>query len=208
MSGQIIRVLVVDDHDIVHRGIRHLLLSKLRYQIVGEALSGSQALGMARVNNPNVVILDDTLPNEDSLTMAIDLKRVSPKLEILLFATNGQESQITRAIEAGISGFVLKSEKEASLIAALDAVSSHRPYFSSVHGGVRQDGRSAIGLTPRERDVIALITNGAIHKRVAEHLGIGIKTVETHRSNAMNKLGIRRTADLVRYAMRNGLIPD
>ncbi len=205
--------MIVDDHDAVRRGVRHLVETKPYYQVIGEASDGRSALDLAHETNPDIAILDYSLPELNGLDLAHLLKRAHPRIEILLYTMHDREEIIMDVLRAGVRGFVLKSDTERHLIAALDALSIHRPYFSGAISETLLDKfleskpqPSASSLTHREREVVQQIAEGRINKEIAEILHISVKTVETHRASAMHKLKLRTTADLVRYAIRNNII--
>lgn len=207
------RVIIVDDHDAVRRGIRQLLDSKPYYQVVGEAANGRDGLQLAREVRPDIAILDYSLPELNGLDLSHALKRELPRIEILLYTMHDREEIVTEILRAGVRGFVLKSDPEKHLIAALDALSIRRSYFSGAISDTLLDqfleGKPhplASSLTHREREVVQQVAEGRINKEIAARLDISIKTVETHRASAMRKLKLRTTADLVRYAVRNQLI--
>ena len=207
------RVIIVDDHDAVRRGIRQLLESKPYYQVVGEASNGREGLQLAREARPDIAIVDYSLPELNGLDLSHALKREFPRVEILLYTMHDREEIVIEVLRAGVRGFVLKSDAEKHLIAALDALSIRRPYFSGAISDTLLDQfldtkphPSASSLTHREREVVQQVAEGRINKEIAARLDISIKTVETHRASAMRKLKLRTTADLVRYAVRNQLI--
>ena len=206
-------VMIVDDHDAVRRGVRGVVESALCYQVVGEAANGREALELAREKQPDIAIIDFSLPELNGLDLAHGLKKVAPRTEILLFTMHDREELITQVLRAGVRGFVLKSDTEKHLLAALDALSLRRPYFSGAVSEtlldrflVEKPEANSGSLTHREREVVQLIAEGKINKEIAHILGISVKTVETHRASAMHKLKLRTTADLVRYAVRNGIV--
>ena len=207
------RVVVADDHGIVRRGIRTLLESEPGITVVGEASDGREALKLCQTLHPDIAILDYSLPELNGLDLSHQLKRAYPRLEILIYTMHDQEEVIIEVLRAGVRGFVLKSDTERHLIAALDALSIHRPYFSGAVSETLLDKfleskprPSATSLTHREREIVQLIAEGRINKEIAQLLNISVKTVETHRASAMHKLRLRTTADLVRYAIRNSII--
>jgi len=213
MTSPIRRIMIVDDHDAVRRGVRQLVETRPYYQIVGEAWDGRKAIELARETNPDITILDYSLPELNGLDLAHVLKRQWPRMEVLLYTMHDREDVIMDVLRAGIRGYVLKSDAETHLIAALDALSIHRPYFSGAVSETLLDQflankpRSAgCSLTHREREVVQQIAEGRINKEIASALNISVKTVETHRASAMHKLKLRSTADLVRYAIRNNII--
>lgn len=213
MSSPIKRVMIVDDHDAIRRGVHHLVESKPNFQVVGEAADGRTALELAQQVNPDIAILDYSLPGLNGLGLATQLKRIMPRVEILLYTMHDREDFILEALQVGVRGFVLKSETEKHLLAALDALAIRRSYFSGVVSEallarfLDQRANASVGsLTQREREIVQLISEGHTNKEVANILEISIKTVETHRASAMHKLNLRTTADLVRYAIRNDII--
>lgn len=213
MTSPIRRIMIVDDHDAVRRGVRYLVESKPYYQVVGEAANGREALDLAREISPDIAILDYSLPELNGLELAHSLKRAYPRIEILLYTMHDREDVIMEVLRAGVRGFVLKSDTERHLIAALDALSIHRPYFSGAISETllekfleSKPQPAASSLTHREREVVQQIAEGRINKEIAQQLNISVKTVETHRASVMHKLKLRTTADLVRYAIRNNII--
>ena len=213
MAGQIKKILIADDHDVIRRGVRGLLETRPNLQIVAEAANGRDALIAARETQPDIAILDYSLPELNGYDLTVALKRELPRIEILIYTMYDRESLILDVLRAGARGFILKSETEEHLLAAINALAIHRPYFS---GGVsetlldqflRTKPQTALSaLTRREREIVQLIAEGKINKEIAGLLDISVKTVETHRATAMHKLKLRTTAELVRYAVRNNII--
>jgi len=213
MTTPIRRIIIVDDHDAIRRGVRQLLESKPYYQIVGEASDGRAGLELAKETRPDIAILDYSIPELNGLDLSHALKRELPRIEILLYTMHDREEIIVEVLRAGVRGFVLKSDAEKHLIAALDALSIRRPYFSGAISDTLLDQfldskphPLASSLTHREREVVQQVAEGRINKEIAQRLNISVKTVETHRASAMRKLKLKTTADLVRYAVRNQLI--
>lgn len=213
MTRPIRRIIVVDDHDAVRRGVRQLLESKPYYQVVGEASNGRAGLALARETRPDIAILDYSLPELNGLDLSHALKREFPRIEILLYTMHDREEIVVEVLRAGVRGFVLKSDAEKHLLAALDSLSIRRSYFSGAVSDTLleqflESKPHPLGssLTHREREIVQHVAEGRINKEIATRLSISIKTVETHRASAMRKLKLRTTADLVRYAVRNQLI--
>jgi len=213
MTSPIRRIIIVDDHDAVRRGVRQLLETKPYYQVVGEASDGRSALELARQTRPDIAILDYSVPELNGFDLSHALKREFPRIEILIYTMHDREEIIMDVLRAGVRGFVLKSDTEKHLIAALDALSIHRSYFSGAISDAllnqfleSKPASLAGSLTHREREVVQQVAEGRINKEIAQRLNISVKTVETHRASAMRKLKLRTTADLVRYAVRNQLI--
>lgn len=213
MRSPVRRILIADDHDIIRRGVRTLLESRPDVQVVAEAASGREALVAARDTKPDIAIIDYSLPELNGRDLTLELKRELPRLEVLIYTMHDREDMIMEVLQAGARGFVLKSDSEKHLFAAVDALAINRPYFSGTVSEtlLQQYLRSApqpafTTLTHREREVVQLIAEGKINKQVADLLNISVKTVETHRAAAMQKLKLRTTADLVRYAVRNHIV--
>jgi DNA-binding NarL/FixJ family response regulator len=212
MTSPIRRILIVDDHDAIRRGVRQLLETEPYYQVVGEAANGREGLEVARQVRPDIAILDYSIPELNGLDLSHSLKREFPRIEILLYTMHDREEIIMNVLRAGVRGFVLKSDTEQHLVAALDALSIRRPYFSGAISDTlleqfldSKPHALASSLTHREREVVQHVAEGRINKEIAARLNISVKTVETHRASAMRKLKQKTTADLVRYAVRNQL---
>ena len=212
MTSPVRRIIIVDDHHAIRRGVRQLLESEPYYQVVGEASDGRSGLELARETRPDIAILDYSVPELNGLDLSHALKREFPKIEILLYTMHDREEIIMNVLRAGVRGFVLKSDTEKHLIAALDALSIRRPYFSGAISDTllaqfleSKPQALASSLTHREREVVQHVAEGRINKEIAARLSISVKTVETHRASAMRKLKLKTTADLVRYAVRNQL---
>ena len=213
MTSPIRRILIVDDHDAIRRGLRQLLEGTHYYQVVGEAADGKTALELAITTRPDIAIVDFTLPLINGVDLSKALIRKLPRIEVLMYTMHAQENLINDVFRAGVRAFVLKSDPATNVIAALDALSVHRPYFSVPISDklldqlVASKPSSEVSiLTDRERQVVQQVAEGYTNREIAPRLGISLKTVETHRGNAMHKLGMRTPADLVRYALRNNMI--
>jgi DNA-binding NarL/FixJ family response regulator len=205
--------LIADDHDLIRRGVRTLIEQRPNWQVVAEATTGREALQLARDTVPDIAIIDYSLPELNGRDLTVELHRLLPRLEILIYTMHDREDMILDVLQAGARGFVLKSDSEQDLLSAVDALSVHRPFFSGSISEtlLTQYLRSrpqptSSTLTHREREVVQLIAEGKINKQVAQLLNISIKTVETHRATAMQKLNVRTTAELVRYAVRNNIV--
>ena len=213
MTSPIRRIIIVDDHDAIRRGVRQLIETRPYYQVVGEAADGRTGLELARQTRPDIAIIDYSIPELNGLDLSHALKREFPKVEILLYTMHDREEIIMDVLRAGVRGFVLKSDTEKHLLAALDALSIRRSYFSGAISDTlleqfleSKPHPLASSLTHREREVVQQVAEGRINKEIAARLNISVKTVETHRASALRKLKLRTTADLVRYAVRNQLI--
>jgi DNA-binding NarL/FixJ family response regulator len=214
-----IRVLLADDHDVVRTGIRAILQAHAKFEICGEAGDGREAVELAEKLKPDVVVIDVNMPILNGVEAARKIIAALPRVEVLFLTANHSEDVARSALLAGARGYVVKTDAARELVAAVESVSAHRPYLTAsvsnlVLSGFLGRARGAptgatdggASLTQREREVLQLIAEGRSNKEVATALGIGIKTVETHRANVMAKLGLQSVADLVRYAIRNGII--
>jgi DNA-binding NarL/FixJ family response regulator len=211
-----VRILLADDHDVVRRGLKALLQEHAGWEICGEALSGREAVEMARQMQPNVAIIDLMMPDLNGLETTRQICKVSQRTQVLVFTMHYSETLVHEVLEAGARGYLLKTDGERNIIAAVEKLLHHQPYFSAqvsetvIEGFLRSGSHSAKDqtgprLTPREREVIQLLAEGHRNKKIAQRLGISIKTVETHRTTLMRKIGVKSIVEVVRYAVRNHL---
>jgi DNA-binding NarL/FixJ family response regulator len=209
-----IKVLVVDDHPVVRKGLQSCLARQDRIKIVGEAADGDEALRLTRQLAPDVVLLDLDMPRLSGLTVAQMLRKDTPKVRILVISVHTNKEYIFRIIQAGAHGYVSKESSPEELLRAIESVCDGEAFFAPqiaqaalvefvTSGGKKQP---FIQLTAREKEVLALIAEGQSNKEVAMRLGIGVRTIETHRERIMEKLDIHTIAGLTRFAIRNGVI--
>jgi two-component system response regulator NreC len=212
-----IRVLLVDDHAIERQGVRSLLDVQPDIRVVGEAADGLEALPLVAQCHPHVVITETIMPRMNGLELTGQLLRRYHGLKVLVLTRNDREDCVLRLVQAGAGGYLLKTVDRADLVAAvravvrggrvlqpaaLDAVLDD--YLQRVHEPA--SSRYSVELTAREREVLKLIAEGNTNQDIAELLCLSRKTVETHRSNIMDKLGLHKVTDLVKYAIREGLV--
>ena len=211
------RIILADDHEIVRRGLKDLIERHQGWQICGEARDGLEAVELAVALKPDVAVLDMTMPGLDGLETTRRIRSLSPGTEVLVFTMHESEDLAAAVLAAGGRGCLLKAEAVRSIIAAIAAVASHRPFFSAEvpNAGLGSPpcttsvdpGATGLGpLSPRERDIVRLVANGHRGIWIAEHLGIAPRTVKAHLEAAMRKTGAHSVADLVRYALRNGIV--
>lgn len=207
------RVMVVDDHLVVRRGIISLISDDPSFVVCGEADDGHQALVLAKAVKPDIVILDVSMPRIGGIDVAIQLRKILPDVEILFLTMHDNERIVADALRAGARAYVLKSECDNKLIEALRALARHQPYFAaSVSETLLESYLNShancdpMQLTPRERQIVKLVAEGNSNKMIASILNVSVKTVETHRSSAMRKVGAKSSADLALYAARNRLV--
>lgn len=208
-----LRVLIADDHEIVRRGVRDVVETHGGWEVCGEASCGSEVVQLALEQHPNVVVLDVSMPGLNGIAVTRQIRQAAPATEVLLFTMRDDEETISGGLAAGARGYLLKSDREDQLLAAISALGAHRPYFSPVvselllEATVNERKKSRLeSFTVRELEVAQLIAEGEGNKQVARRLGISIKTVESHRAAAMRKAGVRTAAELVRFAIKHNLI--
>lgn len=214
MNSSVRRIILADDHEAIRLGVKAALSVYPDWRVVGEASNGRDALELVRSTQPDIAILDYSLPMMNGLDLTRAIKRELPRVEILIFTMHDREDVLADLLTAGARGYLLKSDTSKHLIAAVEALAVKRPYFSGnvsqtlldrfIESASREGPTNA--LTPREREIVQLIAEGRLNKEIAVVLGVSIKTVETHRAAAMHKLDLKTTADLVRYAVRNSII--
>jgi DNA-binding NarL/FixJ family response regulator len=211
-----VRILLVDDHDVVRRGLKALLQERAEWEICGEAVTGREAVDLAGRLQPEIAIVDLMMPDLNGLETTRQIRKVSQRTQVLIFTMHHTESLVHDVLEAGARGYLLKSDAERHIVTAVETLLHRQPYLSAqvsetVLDGFLRSGRQGDGelsaprLTPREREVIQLLAEGDRNKRIAQKLGISIKTVETHRTTLMRKIGVKSIVELVRYAVRNHL---
>jgi DNA-binding NarL/FixJ family response regulator len=206
-------ILIADDHDVVRRGLRTLLEMQPQWRVVAEACDGKGAITSAFRFKPDVAIVDYGLPRLNGVEAARQIRHHLPDTEILIFTMHNSDDILLHALEAGARGFLLKSDADDYVIAAVQALSQHKPFFTgkvsetliasflAASGAARPSA-----LTMRESSVVQLIAEGRTCKEAGNLLGVSAKTVEAARASALRKLNLKTTADLIRYAVRNKLV--
>jgi two-component system, NarL family, response regulator NreC len=206
-----IRVVLADDHVLVRQGLKSLL-EREGFQVVAEASDGQEAVRYVQTLKPDIAVLDITMPVLNGLDAARQMSLSSPKAKTILLTQHDEEQYLSEALDAGVKGYVLKSQVASDLIQAIRQVSRGEVYLSpGVSSAVMEAYRSKSEkprdpLTTRERQVLQLIAEGKSTKDVASVLGISVKTAESHRTRLMQKLDIHETASLVLYAVRRGIV--
>jgi DNA-binding NarL/FixJ family response regulator len=210
-----IRILLADDHTLVRAGFRALISRMSEVEIVAEASDGEQALRLIEEHRPDIVLLDIAMPKLNGLEVAARVTTAFPALRVIILSMHANEEYVLQALRAGSSGYLIKDANTVELELAIRAVARGETYLSPAvskrviedyvrltQGGSDSPGR----LTPRQRQVLQMIAAGNSTKEIAQSLRISIKTVETHRAQLMDELGIHDVAGLVRYAIRMGLV--
>ncbi len=206
-------MLIADDHGIVRSGLRVLLEQQGDIEVVAEASDGATARDMAIRERPDLAILDVKMPKLTGLQATREIREQAPSVSVLILSMYDDERYLFEALKAGASGYVLKAQADVDLLEAVRAVERGEPFLTpEAQRALIKDvlGHGDVGrtdeLTPREQEVVKLVAEAHTNKEIAEILHLSEKTVENHRSNAMRKLGMRDRVELVRYAIRRGLI--
>jgi DNA-binding NarL/FixJ family response regulator len=212
-----VRVLIADDHELVRRGMRNLLESS-RFEICGEASNGREAVTATLSLKPDIVVLDISMPELNGLEATRQILRARPETQILILSAHETDQLVREVLSSGARGYLLKADAGRDLLAGLEELTNHRLFFTSkvaelvLHGYLHRPDVSGPGtetrplLSQREREIVQLVAEGQSSKEIATALKITVKTVEAHRVNIMRKIEGHSVSDLVRYAIRNGII--
>jgi DNA-binding NarL/FixJ family response regulator len=218
------RVVVADDHAVVRHGLRVLLESQPGVQVCGEARTGAEAMDGVRREKPDLLVLDLTMPDMNGLEVMRAVRRESPATDVLVLTMHFSEELAREVLRCGALGYVLKSDADSQLLAALDDVRHHQPFFTNrlkvsmareyvrrpldSAGSVAGDVVPTSPLSPRELEIVRLLAEGKSNKELASTLGVSTRTIESRRSHIMNKMNFASFSDLVRFAVRNKLIEE
>ena len=211
-----ITVVLADDHHIVRHGLRVLLEAELDCQVIGEAANGIEAAALVQRLQPELLIVDMMMPGLTGLEVTRRTREQSPQTRIVILSMHADEAYVREALRAGVNAYVLKESMSADFIFAVQQAVAGRRYLSpplserAIESYANQSGDATLDLyetlTERERDVLFLAAQGHTSAEIAERLAIGVRTIDTHRASLMRKLGLRTPVDLVRYAVRRGII--
>jgi len=205
--GKKITVLLVDDHSLVRRGFRRMLEDESDMEVVGEAGDGEESIKLAKSLRPQVVVMDCALPGMNGLQATRQIMEDSPETAVLMLSMHTESTWVRQAIEAGAKGYVLKNAMDLELGAAIRKVAAGETVFDpQVEQRSVLKGERSAALTQRELQVLQMIVDGKSNKEIATALDLSANTVAVHRANIMNSLGIHKTAELVVYAIRAGLV--
>ena len=213
-----LRIILAEDHETIRDGLKLLVNSRPDMEVVGEADNGRTALQLAEESSPDVVVMDISMPELNGLQATKKLKDKSPQVKVLILTRHSEPGYLQELLQAGAGGYVLKQSKSEELIRAILAVAAGQTYLDPAvteravtqfreSGQVPHKAPNA-NLTAREADVLRLIALGYVNKEVAARLNLSVKTVEAHRSNAMNKMGMKSRVDIVRYAILQDWLQD
>jgi DNA-binding NarL/FixJ family response regulator len=213
------RILLVDDHQVVRRGVAGLLGdNRPDWEVCGEASTGREAVAAAATLKPDIVVMDISMPDMDGLEATRESLKENAAVQILILSMHESEQMVHDVLSAGARGYLLKRDAGNDLIAALEALRQHKLFFTStvsevVLGGYLGSNFAAAPadapssrISPRERQIVKLVAESKSNKEVANILQISVKTVESHRANIMEKLGLHSVTELVRYAIRNNIV--
>jgi DNA-binding NarL/FixJ family response regulator len=217
-SPKTLRILVADDHDVMREGTRAVIERQKGWELCGLAATGREAVAQAILLQPDIVIMDMTMPELNGLDAAVQIKRRLPGTEILMFTGHETDELIREAFQAGVKSFIFKSEAHTYLVEAIESLSRHKPFFTSKVSEIlfadiltRSEKTSGVNhpgqrLSAREREIVQLLAEGRTNKEVGDVLGISVRTAESHRASVLRKLSLDSVAALVRYAVRNKII--
>ena len=210
--------MIADDHGLVRRGVRSVLQARRGWRVIGEAANGREAVEKAIKLKPDVAVVDISMPELDGLEVTRQIRESVPNVKVLVLTMHESDHMVRRALDAGASGYLLKSDFTDSLLKAVKAVSENKRFLTPkicdivldgfINAGNKPDEAKPEGprITPRELEIIRLLAEGKSNKELSAQLGITVRTVETHRSKIMIKLGLHSLAELIHYAMRNQII--
>jgi DNA-binding NarL/FixJ family response regulator len=205
--GNKLKVLLVDDHALVRRGFRRMLEDEPTFQVVGEASDGLEAVESAEKLQPDVIVMDCALPQVNGIEASRRILASQPQTAILMLSMHSEDTLIRQALEAGAKGYVLKNAMDLDLVSAIKKVAEGKTVLDpQISRGGTLKGERDTGLTPRELEILQHIVTGKSNKEIATELSLSVNTVSVHRANIMDALGIHKTAELVVYAIRNGLV--
>ncbi len=214
------RILIVDDHSVVRSGVRALLKSSPAYRVVAEAADGEEAVTLAKRHKPDIVMMDISMPKMNGIEATRVLRREVPPAKIIILTVHEDEEYVYQMLKAGASGYVLKSAGKKEIFAAIDSALSGERFFSPgvsrliidgfIHRDDNEEDRATVHrsfeLTKREVEILRYIAQGFTNRKIAERLFLSVRTVNTHRTNLMQKLDLHDTARLVRFAIENGFV--
>lgn len=201
-----ITVLLVDDHALVRRGFRRLLEDDADIAVVGEASTADEAVTLATALHPRVVVMDCAMPGASGLTATRTIVKRLPETSVLMLSMHSEDTLVRQAMNAGARGYILKNAIDLDLAAAVKRVAAGETVLDPTLDKTPLQGERGRRLTPRELEVLQLICDGLSGREIADKLELSVNTVAVHRANIMNALGIHKTAELVVYAIQNGLV--
>ncbi|KJS21247.1 MAG: hypothetical protein VR72_11535 [Clostridiaceae bacterium BRH_c20a] len=218
-----IKIVIADDHNVVRKGLKLLLENEQDICVIGEAENGQEAINICRDNNPDILLLDLQMPKMDGLETLTEVKKILPQLKVLILTMHEDEEILIEAMRNNANGYILKKAPEDQLLQAIRSISRGEVFLDGVNTKAfiravfeersshsEQKGQAASGkkLSQRENEVLKLVAQGFTDKEIADNLNISIKTVESHKHRIKEKLGLKRLAELIRYAIENNLLNE
>jgi DNA-binding NarL/FixJ family response regulator len=205
------RIFIADDHELLRAGVRRFIESREEWEVCGEAADGRDVANAVREAAADIVILDVAMPGMSGIEIAGQIKRENPQIELLIFSGDDAAATIQAAFKAGASSYIRKGEDRGQLIAAIEELARHKPYLTPdvskvLLGAFTNSAPTTDRLSPREREIVRLLCEGKSNQQVAALLDISPRTAEVHRAAVMRKLELDTFAELVRYAVRNGIV--
>lgn len=211
------RILLVDDHQLIIDGIRGFIEHDGRYQIIGEANDGQDAIRLTDVLNPHVVLMDIEMPGMSGIAACEEIKRKNPAVKVIIISMHNEKELIKKLIGLGADGYLLKNSQQSEVLDAITKVLNNQPYFSndvtlslldkSTNNRMDSGNKSDLSeLTEREKEILKLVAEGMTNKEIGDELNISHRTVDTHRTNLMKKLDVTNVAGLIRLAYKNNLL--
>lgn len=210
-----LRIIIADDHELIREGLKARLEKHGNWKVCGEAANGRTVVEMARALQPDVAVIDISMPELGGVEATRQIRKACPKTEVLILTMQESEALVRDVLAAGARGFILKTDTARLLVSAVEALAQHKPFFTGkvselVLGGFLDPDRAARDeasrLSPREREIAQLLAEAKTNKEVAARLGVSVKTIDAHRANIMRKLNLHSVAELVRYAIREKII--
>jgi len=219
-----IKIVIADDHNVVRKGLKLLLENEQDICVIGEAENGQEAIDICRDNNPDILLLDLQMPKMDGLETLIAVKKILPQLKVLILTMHEDEEILIEAMRNNANGYILKKAPEDQLLQAIRAISSGEVFLDGIntkafikaifeekkpsHAEQKSQAASSKKLSQRENEVLKLVAQGFTDKEIAKALNISIKTVESHKHRIKEKLGLKRLAELIRYAIENNILDE
>lgn len=207
-----INVLIVDDHDIIRKGLRNIVSSCSKYQVVGEASNSNEALAKIKELKPDILLLDITMPGESGLDIISQIRGLSENIKIIIISVHKVDPYINKALQLGAKGYLVKDNAAEELILALDRVMNNEIYLgrnvsdSLIKKISSPDERQSKGLTLRDKEILRLVAEGKTAKEIAKTLNLSSRTIENNKNTLLKKLNLHHAIDLVKYALENNII--
>jgi DNA-binding NarL/FixJ family response regulator len=219
MNNDKIKIILVDDHEIVRDGINALLMLAKDIEVIGEASNGNELFSLLKFLKPDIILLDIMMPGKSGIKIAEDLSISYPDIKVIILSSNIDEESIFSSIDAGVSGYLSKNVKKLELIEAIRQVNAGKEYYSDIipiviikkyknfiKDNTKQKQETIVALSDREKEIVKWIAEGLSYKEIGEKLFISSRTVESHKNNILEKLELKTTVDLIKYAIKNSFI--